>query len=400
MADQNWRDQFREFGSQLRDDLIRAGRHAVVHHESRCYAIDPYRGYGNSRRALIAGRVTECRSIPAASASDSTLRNLLSTWRRIDADPLPFARVRASLCGTEVEVIADDEGFFREMITLDNPLPSNAPWQEATIQLLEPLREEQPDVRVVSRIRVLNENAEYGVISDLDDTVIQSRITNFLQAVRTAMLDNSRTRLPFPGVSEFYQALARGGDGKRDNPIFYVSSSPWNIHDLIADFLDIQRIPEGPICLRDWDFNLSALASNRIQKHKQPLIDEIMGLFPSLKFILIGDSAQKDPEIYSAITRDHPGRILAIYVRNIQRAPERIASVQKLAEEVLAAGSSLILADDTVAAAVHAAENGFISAGALPAIREEKKADEGTTGTKVDAPGVPAQPATPTVVVE
>jgi len=88
--------------------------------------------------------------------------------------------------------------------------------------------------------------ATFGVISDLDDTVIQSRITSFLHAVRTVMLGNARTRLPFPGVSAFYQALERGGDGARTNPIFYVSSSPWNIHDIIADFMDIQRIPRGP----------------------------------------------------------------------------------------------------------------------------------------------------------
>ena len=99
-------------------------------------------------------------------------------------------------------------------------------------------------------------------ISDLDDTVIQSRVTSFLQAVRTVMLGNARTRLPFPGVAAFYRALERGGDGgDEQNPIFYVSSSPWNIHDLIAEFLDVQGIPTGPIRLRDWDIVLDALTS-------------------------------------------------------------------------------------------------------------------------------------------
>ena len=147
----------------------------------------------------------------------------------------------------------------------------------------------------------------FGVISDLDDTVIQSRITSFLQAVRTVMLGNARTRLPFPGVAAFYQALERGGDGARTNPIFYVSSSPWNIHDVIADFMDIQRIPVGPIHLRDWDVGLNALSSHRLKRHKEPIIREILDLYPTLPFILIGDDSQKDPEIYRAIIDAYPG---------------------------------------------------------------------------------------------
>ena len=96
------------------------------------------------------------------------------------------------------------------------------------------------------------------------------------------MLGNARTRLPFPGVAAFYQALERGGDGTRRNPIFYVSSSPCNIHDLIAEFMTLQRIPAGPICLRRWGINLNVLAADRLQNHKKLIIREIMELYPTL----------------------------------------------------------------------------------------------------------------------
>jgi len=238
------------------------------------------------------------------------------------------------------------------------------------------------------------------VISDLDDTVIQSRISNFLQAVRTVMLGNARTRLPFPGVAAFYEALRRGGDGARHNPIFYVSSSPWNIYDIIVDFLELQRIPPGPVMLRDWDIELSALSSGRLRRHKEPLIREILDLYPALPFVLIGDNSQRDPEIYRAILDHYPGRIPAIYIRNVDTHPERSQSLKALAEEVVAAGSTLVLADDSYAAAVHAADHGWIARESLPAVREEEKADEGETGTKADVPGVPEEPPAPTVVVE
>jgi phosphatidate phosphatase APP1 len=396
---EGWRERLGRMAREVGGELDRAGKRLGIgvpaHHE-----IVAYRGYAGGARVLVHGRAQEAKEIPPATATDSTWRNLLNTYKRIDADPLAHARVRVDVGGVSREIDADDEGFFRAWIDLPHPLSGDEPWQQAELTLLAPLRPGQPDVRATAPIRVLTGAPTFGVISDLDDTVIQSRITSFLQAVRTVMLGNARTRLPFPGVSAFYQALERGGDGTRLNPIFYVSSSPWNIHDLIAEFMDIQRIPRGPINLRDWDIALSALTSSRLNHFKEPVIGELLDLYPTLPFILVGDNSQKDPEIYRAILDRHPGRILAIYIRNVDANPERSASVQALAKEVLAAGSSLILADDTYAAALHAAEQGWIAQESLPAIREEKQADEGDTGTKADAPGVPDQKPAPTIVVE
>jgi phosphatidate phosphatase APP1 len=164
--------------------------------------------------------------------------------------------------------------------------------------------------------------------------------------------------------------------------------------------MDFQRIPTGPIHLRDWDIGLNALSSHRLKKHKEPIIREILDLYPTLPFILIGDDSQKDPEIYRAILDGYPDRIMAIYIRNVRSDPERSASVQALAKEVLAAGSTLILADDTFATASHAAEQGWIMKESLAAVHEEKRADEGVSGEKADVPGVPEEKKAPTVVVE
>ncbi len=80
--------------------------------------------------------------------------------------------------------------------------------------------------------------------------------------------------------------------------------------------------------------------------------------------------------------------------------PERSASLKALAGEVVAVGSTLVLADDSYAAALHAADHGWITRESLPAVQQEEKADEGETGTKVDVPGVAEGPAAPTIVVE
>ena len=396
----SWRARLGQLASDLRSEIERAGQSLGITDDDRPYEITPYRGYGTRSRVLVHGRVIESRNIGSATATDSLWRNLINTYKRIDSDPLGGARVGIRVGAQEHEVIADEEGFFRTWIDLAAPLEGDDHWREANVQLHGPVRAGQPDVRGKAPILVPAGTETFGVISDLDDTVIQSRITSFFQAVRTVMLGNSRTRLPFPGVAAFYQALERGGDGARKNPIFYVSSSPWNIHDVIADFMDIQRIPTGPIHLRDWDLDFDSLTSKRLKRHKEPIIKEILELYPSLPFILIGDDSQRDPEIYRSILDQFPGRILAIYIRNVRAEPERSASVQALAKEVLAAGSTLILADDTFAAASHAAEQGWIHKDALESVHEEKRADEGVSGEKADVPGVPEEPKAPTVVVE
>ena len=399
-ASSSWRARLGRIAAEVKAEVERAGKSIGIGDDDRPYEITPYRGYGSRTRVLVHGRVIEARNIAAASDADSLWRNLVNTYKRLDSDPLPRARVHLRLGDHEREVVADDEGFFREWLDFETPLDGEDLWRDANVRLETPVRDDEKKIESKAPIRVTTGAETFGVISDLDDTVIQSRITSFLQAVRTVMLGNARTRLPFPGVAAFYQALEKGGDGKRRNPIFYVSSSPWNIHDVIADFMDIQRIPAGPIHLRDWDIDLDALTSNRLKRHKEPIIKEILELFPALPFILIGDDSQKDPEIYRSIIDQFPGRILAIYIRNVRAEPERSASVQALAKEVLEAGSTLILADDTFAAAKHASEQGWIEASSLDAVHEEKRADEGKTGEKADVPGVPEDPKAPTVVVE
>jgi phosphatidate phosphatase APP1 len=344
-----------------------------------------YRGYGNSLRAHVVGRVLEVRKVSASTDSDSTFRNLLNTYRRAEADPLPLARVTVEYAKTSTIMTADDEGFFGGWIDLEESSSIDDEWNEYKVSLVDSA-DRGVLATATGEILVPPSTARVGVISDIDDTVIQSRVSNFLQAARTVMLGNARTRLPFPGVAAFYRALRNGFGGNERNPIYYVSSSPWNIFDVIAEFMKLQDIPRGPLLLRDWDIGWDLLASARHFDHKTSAIRDIMKLHPDMEFILIGDTWQHDPEIYRQIVGEFPSRVTAIYIRDVTGRAERSASVKKLAEEVLAAGSVLILAEDTLAAATHAAGQGWIRSETLPGIGQEKIADEGRDHTKAPAP--------------
>ncbi len=359
-----------------------------------------YRGYASLGRAHIYGRVLEKRGVSVSTDADSGFRNLLNTWRRAESDPIAHARLRVECAGTVSELTADDEGFFGGWITVDPPIPGDKEWTPYDVTLVAPLGPEAGEIKGSGEILVPRPSARFGVISDIDDTVIQSRVSNFLLAARTVMLGNARTRLPFPGVAAFYQALRNGVGGDEKNPIFYVSSSPWNICDVISEFMDIQKIPHGPLMLRDWDITLGVLSSERHYEHKGVAIRNIMQLYPELQFILIGDTSQHDPEIYHGIVSEFPDRVRAIYIRDVTGKAERSSAVQALAHEVHAARSVLVLAEDTLGAARHAAEQGWIDTRALSDVQKEKRADEGRDDTKVPAPdgGEPTSGAPPTVI--
>ncbi|MGH9887892.1 MAG: App1 family protein [bacterium] len=357
------RDLARDVGSSARrvarafDRGVARERHHVVGFPS----------YATRWRALVMCRVLQDEGIAKADPSHHAWQNLVNMVRRLESDPMPGAKVRVRIGENEHELIADDEGFVHEWIKLDAPL-GEGEWHEAKLELVGSAAE--APVTGVSRLLIPSPAAAFGVISDMDDTVLQSDATMLLNALRLMLLENARTRLPFPGAAAFYRALHDGTGGRPKNPIFYVSSSPWNLHDVITEFLDAHRIPSGPLMLRDWDLG-SVLSGGKHATHKSQIIREILDAFPWLKFILAGDSGQEDPEIYSSIVAEYPGRIQAVYIRDVSKSAGRSAAIKVLSQQVLVSQSELVLAEDTLTLAQHAASKGWIDPTRLADVRAE-----------------------------
>ncbi|MGH7480534.1 MAG: App1 family protein [Longimicrobiales bacterium] len=367
----------------------------------RPLAVLPYRGYGTRERVYVTGRVVEDPGLSRARPTDRWYRNLVAMYRRIQSAEVAGARVRIRLAGADVDAVTDAEGYYRAWVEPREPILADRAWHEASVELRAPRRAGHDSGAARQPVLVPPRTARFGVISDMDDTVVRSNTTEIARMLRDVMFGNAHTRLPFDGVAAFYQALWEGVGGHRGptrNPIFYVSSSPWNLYDVLIHFLEIHRIPVGPLELRDWGFSLSGKSSGSLptahREHKRLAIDRILTLYPDLPFILIGDSGQQDPEIYHEVVHDHPERILACYIRNVSGHPERADAIDALAAEVRRAGSSLVLADDTADAAEHAAEHGWIH----PLEAEEVVVEAAHDEAEAEAHGE-KQPA-PTVVVD
>ena len=320
----------------------------------------PYLGYGTPDKLRLKGRVLQDEGIKLKEEDAPFWENLVNMYRRFETDELPYVQLRIWIEEQPpVTVTTDSEGFFDAEIELAQPLAGDRLWHPIQVQLL--LEED----RVVSHFSqaeaiVVTDQAEFGVISDIDDTVVYTAATDLLKMITIAYLGNERTRHPFEGVPEFYQALQQGQSGQAGNPIFYVSSSAWNMYDLFVKFLEFNAVPKGPLFLRDIELSLANWLSFNHETHKREHINPILERFPHLPFLLIGDTGQKDAEIYYQVAQDYPDRIKAIYLRNVTpNDRDRLHQLEVMAEVLQERGIEYCVFEDTAEAAQHAAHHGW-----------------------------------------
>ncbi|MBZ2206620.1 App1 family protein [Massilia soli] len=349
--------------------VARAALRTLTDPGGRQPMIVPYIGFGNPGKLWVKGRVLDESIFREQHGDDSRWRNFVALYQRLESDEVAGARVRAHFQGQAYDTVSDRGGYFSFEIAPQQALPGGS----HTVEL------ELPDTRGPARasadVIVAPASARFGIISDIDDTVLWTNVTNKLNMALMLARSNAHTRKPFKGVAAFYRALKRGASGNEDNPVFYVSSSPWHLFGPLVEFLRVQGIPLGPLLLRELGmrqvFKLTSHGNHKLEK-----IELILSYYPDMQFVLIGDSGEQDPEIYAEVVRRHPKQVKVIYIRNVNPDPARIDALDKLIEEVSATGTQLILAPDSVFAASHAAADGLINVDRLASVRSDKKEDD------------------------
>lgn len=356
-----------------------AGR-ALRHAKNRILSdrpllIIPYLGYGNAHRLALRGRVILDEGFNSQTPEDGGWSNVVELYKRLESNQVAGARVRARFQGVEHEAVADRGGYFYLEIVPVTPLTSTG-WHSVELELVEPSYARRSPVHATAEVLIPLSTARFGVISDIDDTILWTNVTNRLNMLLMLARSNAHTRKPFKGVAAFYRALHEGARGNEGNPIFYVSSSPWHLFQPLVEFLRVQDIPVGPLMLKELGFR-KVFGSGRHHTHKLDKIENILRFYPHLQFILIGDSGEQDPEIYAEIVKRHPKAVRAIYIRNVNPDPFRIEALDHLIEAVRPTGTQLLLVPDSEFAAAHAAAEGLISPTDMTAVRSDKEEDEG-----------------------
>lgn len=278
----------------------------------------PYRGFCSIEKTWIKGRVLEDRLI-VTRREDSAWRNLVNTYKRFNSREIWGAEVEVKLGTKNYFLQTDREGYYElEVATPKDFLEPVSVWLSPVIKLIR-TPWAQVD-REFAGEALFPLQPQFGIISDIDDTIIRTGVTSRLmwRAIYRTILKNAGSRVIFKEASAFFRAMSGyEPGGEFFNPVFYVSNSPWNLYDLINDFLAFNHLPKGPLLLRD----LSVPAeprSDEYRGHKYENIARIFRIYPQLNFVLIGDSGERDTDIYLEITQNFPGRVKAIYIRDVQ----------------------------------------------------------------------------------
>jgi len=338
-----------------------------------------YRGYGTTSQVYVRGHVLNDRVLYEAQLNDRRRKNLKAMLSRYMSRGIPLVRVGISFAGQYQELQTDQDGYFETVFEFETPLQQTG-WQPVLYKVLDQLIEGQEELIQSGEIYVLEAEHAYGVISDIDDTILISHSGSVFRKLELLLWKNAKTRLPFTGVTSFYQALQNGTETEHRNPIFYVSSSEWNLYDFLEDFFRVRELPKGPFLLKDLKSGLFELFKSGGGKHHHKLekIKHLLTVFPDLKFILIGDSSQKDAAIYTEVAQQFPNRILALYIRSVSDR-EKVEIVLKLANDLKTKVQhlDLLLINDTAAAAKHAYEHGFIDKQEYEKVKQEVEELEG-----------------------
>lgn len=314
--------------------------------------IHAYGGYANAERMWLKARVLEGGKI-IFTRQDSTLRNLINTYKRFESDEISYAPIRIEWERGSLDVQSDKEGY----IIVDHPhkaslTAAESCWLPVKLQLPAKALE------VETELLIPGEQADFGVISDIDDTVIVTGVSSRMKwrLIINSIARNVYQRRTIEGASPWYKLLQKGASGSNKNPFFYISNSPWNIYNYLSAFLRVNDFPKGPILLRD--FGLSTFTAKKLEeKNKYKQICNILRAFPTLNFLLIGDAAEQDAELYLKVAQRFPGRVSCIYIRSVDHR-KRMDHVRAIIEQT--EGVEILLVHSAQEAITHGRAKGYI----------------------------------------
>ena len=276
--------------------------------------IVPYAGYGTTTWARVLCRVVLAQPTEAPSQRAEKVRG----WRSFFSIPVEDADVTVVIGGIEHRVRPTRGGIVD--VRLDASLELG--WQEVSLAAAD-------TESVTAPVFVLDPRAGFGIISDIDDTVMVTALPRpFLAAWNTFVLDE-HARTPVAGMAVLYERLTRAAPTP---PVIYLSTGAWNVAPTLTRFLGRNLYPAGPLLLTDWGPTHDRWFRSG-QEHKRSSLSRLADEFPDLKWLLIGDDGQHDEELYGEFAAAHPGNVAGIAIRQLSSGEAVLAGGRNTAAE-------------------------------------------------------------------
>lgn len=271
--------------------------------------IVPFHGYGGADFLRVRGRLllTPATDEPRPVNERDQRRG----WRNFVTAELPGAVVTLTIGDTQFQVRTDNSGHIDSR--LPNPgLPAGRQHVDAVVSTpgAAPGSERSSTALPVF---VVPADATFGLVSDIDDTVIKTYLPTPLRAAYYTFVLTERSRRPVAGMAQLYGDLLHGYP---DAPIFYLSTGAWNTAPTLVRFLRRHGFPAGPMLMTDWGPTATGWFRSG-QQHKRSSLESLAADFPGISWVLIGDDGQHDPSLYAEFAGTHPDRVRAILIRQL-----------------------------------------------------------------------------------
>jgi phosphatidate phosphatase APP1 len=264
-----------------------------------------YQGYGSSGWVRVLGRVLLTTTPAPGSRAEHAARNGTQNvrgWRAFTSVPMQFTTVEITIGGVTARVQADRGGLIDTVV--DVRLPPG--WHTAVLRAdgTEP---------VETLIRVIGADAKFGIVSDIDDTVMVTALPRPFLALWNTFVLSERARMATPGMAVLLDRLTIEHP---DAPVIYLSTGPWNAAPTLARFLGRNMYPSGALLLTDWGLTQDRWFRSG-QEHKHRNLDRLAKEFPDMRWLLIGDNGQHDEQIYSGFAQENADKVAAIAIRQL-----------------------------------------------------------------------------------
>jgi phosphatidate phosphatase APP1 len=166
---------------------------------------------------------------------------------------------------------------------------------------------------VTALVFVVDPETTFGVVSDIDDTVMVTALPRPLLAAWHTFVVNEHARATTPGMPVLYERLTTRYAGA---PLIYLSTGAWNVAPSLTRFLSRNLYPAGALLLTDWGPTAESwFRSGRA--HKRSSLERLAREFPQIKWLLVGDDGQHDESIYHDFVEQHPDHVRAVCIRQL-----------------------------------------------------------------------------------
>lgn len=288
-------------------------------------------GYGGSGWVRVLGRVL---ITPTARRDARGEFASVRGWRSFLAVPIGFAQVTVRVDGAAHDVVADRGGVVDTVL----PAELTAGWHTISMSV------EGCDP-VETRVFIVGEDVRFGIVCDVDDTVMVTALPRPLVAAWNSFVVDEHARQPVPGMSVLLERLVRENPGA---PVVYLSTGAWNVGPTLLRFFSRHLFPPGSVLLTDWGPTHDRWFRSGTD-HKSANLERLAEEFPDVKWLLVGDDGQHDDAVYTAFTGSHPDSVAAVAIRRLSSTEAVLAGGRTSVDDHSASGVPWVSGDDGAA---------------------------------------------------